>query len=1161
MPVQVHRAAATGELVDALGDLLSTPLPDPFDQELVVVPAKGVERWLAQRLSHRLGAGPRGGDGVCAGVRFMSPHSLHALLTGIRSPADDPWHPDRSAWALLGVLQDSLGEDWCRPLAVHLGHESATPDLDAERRAARRSRRWSVAHRLAGLIASYADQRPALLTAWAAGEEESLAPDLRWQPELYRRLVAAVAARDGEPAPDVRHRDLVRSLLRDDADVPGLARAGLPARLSLFGYTRLSVTQIELLAALAHRREVHLWLPLASPALWDDVRAHLPADHRPVPRVEDASADLVEHRLLASLGRDTRELPRVLSPLLDDAVDHVVPAPRGTRDATTRLQWLQDDIRADREPAAAERAARVPETADSSIQVHACHGAARQVEVLREVLTGLLEDDPTLEPRDIIVLCPDVDTFAPLVQAAFGLPEVAEAAEGGGHPGHRLRVTLADRAPTTTNPLLDLAVRLLDLSRARLTTTEVLDLLDTDVVRRRFAFSEEELDRLARWIGDVGIRWGLDAEHRAPFAMAGVPENTWRAGTDRLLAGVALGEHDVHGDHGFDATLPLDDVASTDVDLAGRFVEFLDRLDLAFEAFRSASTTTAWATALADAVTSLGDVAPSEAWQRADLERELTAMTTAADDADTGPHLVAVEVRRLLAGRWRGRPTRAGFRLGTITVCTMVPMRSVPHRVVCLLGLDDGAFPRTPAPDGDDVLARRPLTGERDLRSEDRQLLLDAVMAAQDTLVATYTGFNEQNGSPRPPAVPLGELLDAAQQAAGGGSPVLLHHPLQSADARNFTPGALVPDRVFSFDTAGRRAAEAAASVDADVAPTPPSTTSELLPPPPDAGADLDLEDLVAFFKDPARAFLVGRLGVTLPWEEEPPAEGIPIELDGLEKWGVGDRVLTAVLEGRSPEEAMLAELRRGHLPPRHLGNEALTEIVGRLRPVAELTQRLRGRAHPAQPAVDVLLPDSGGRRLVGSVAGVTDDALVAATYSSTKGQARLATWIRVLALRASHPATAWQGHTIGRFGSVRRPQASHHEVTAPAPDTAAAVLADLVHLRDLGRRGLLPAPVETTAAVGAALWNDHTDAQPSAPDRTRTAALEPWTGKDLGPSGWMDGENARPAWSRMFGPAAPVDVVLARRIRDASGRSELGLESLARAIWFPLLDAERRHT
>ncbi len=327
-----------------------------------------------------------------------------------------------------------------------------------------------------------------------------------------------------------------------------------------------------------------------------------------------------------------------------------------------------------------------------------------------------------------------------------------EDSPGGGHPAHRLRVRLADRALSSTNPLLALAGRLVELAGGRVTASDVLDLAGSEACRLRFGLGDDDLDRIARWVGQAGIRWGLDAPHRAAFSMARFEHNTWRAGLDRVLLGVAMSGDD-HRRVG--RGLPVDDVGSSDIDLVGRLAELVDRLDGCVTALSTADDAASWMSALTDGVRSLGDVAADDAWQLAQLERELSRAAAAAADGP-GVRLRLADVRALLVSRLGGRPTRANFRTGTLTVCTMVPMRSVPHRVVCLVGLDDGVFPRSLAPDGDDVLARDPLTGERDVRSEDRQLLLDAVLAATETLVVTCTGANEHSGAPPAPRGPPG---------------------------------------------------------------------------------------------------------------------------------------------------------------------------------------------------------------------------------------------------------------------------------------------------------------------------------------------------------------------------------------------------------------------
>ena len=316
---------------------------------------------------------------------------------------------------------------------------------------------------------------------------------------------------------------------------------------------------------------------------------------------------------------------------------------------------------------------------------------------------------------------------------------------------------LADRALTQTNPLFGVAAQLLEIAGSRATASQVLDLAEAAPVRARFGFSDDNLETISQWVRQSGIRWGFDAAQRAPFGLDRFVHNTWRFGVDRILTGVAMSDD---SQAWLGTALPLDDVGSNTVELAGRFAEFVDRLSRIAERLTGPQTLSDWLDALRDGVDLLTRVDANDAWQSSQLQREFSKiLSEAGSRVDTQMRLT--DVRSMLAGHLAGRPTRANFRTGTLTVCTMVPMRSVPHRVVCLVGLDDGVFPRLETADGDDALAREPLTGERDIRSEDRQLLLDAICAATETLVVTYTGTDEHSGHHRPAAVPLLEVLDA----------------------------------------------------------------------------------------------------------------------------------------------------------------------------------------------------------------------------------------------------------------------------------------------------------------------------------------------------------------------------------------------------------------
>ncbi|RNI19859.1 exodeoxyribonuclease V subunit gamma [Flexivirga caeni] len=1121
MTLILHRAERTDALADGLARLLLDPLPDPFVQELVIVPTRGVERWLAQSLSGRLGTGPRGSDGICAGVRFVAPHSLVAMLT--TRDRDDPWHPDRLVWPLLETVDASLDETWCAVLAAHLGHRSA--DQLAEHRA---GRRYAVARRLAGLFSSYAIQRPQLLIDWAAGQFTDgaggdLDDDLHWQAKLWGALLPRVDA----PPPHERHRDALEVLRAGGDPSPN---AILPERLSLFGHTRMPVTEVELLAALAEHRDVHLWLPQPSGALWEELRSR---GSGAVPRKDDDSADAVRHPLLATLGRDSRELQRSLPPH-DDQTDPVAASTR----STTVLGHLQQDLHDNAAPDRARREDRVVPPDDRSVQVHACHGLARQVEVLREVVTGLLQDDPGLEPRDILVMCPDIESYAPLIQAAFGLAESAGHTPTAAHPAHMLRVKLADRSLATTNPLFEIASVLIDFAVGRVRVSELHAVLSTDPVRRRFELDEDDLARIADWTTAAEIRWGLDAEHRQRYQLGGYDQNTWQFGLRRLLLGVAT-----TGDSGtVGSVLPVDDVASGDIGLVGRFAEFVDRLETAVDALATAHTVDAWMGALRQGVATLCLVPLENSWQQTQFDRELEQVRSLAA---ASTQLRVSDIRHLLRGHLEGRATRANFRTGTLTVCTMMPMRSVPHRVICLLGLDDGVFPRGAGTDGDDVLARRPMTGERDVRSEDRQLLLDAVLAATDHLIVTYSGAGEHTGQERPPAAPLGELIDAVRRTATwpDDRDVVVRHPLQPFDIRNLMPGVLDTSQAFSFDRlslAGARAAQHQVTRDPRLLPEPLRTP---------ATDEVSLADLLKFFEDPARWFVRQRLDVALPFEIDEVPDTMPIELDALQKWQIGDRALADSMRGISRDEIARMERLRGAIPPGTLGAGAVEWAVDGVGAVRAPISTLLG-VDDTSIDLEVALP--GGRRLTGTVSGLRGDIHLAVGYSTLKAKQRLQSWIVLLALTAGAPDRQWCTVTAGWLRGGARRQAGYYTAGPLDQEVALSGLAELVDVFVRGMDEPIPLPLQTSLAYAEALRR--------SPERTRAASYagaQRWESRDF------PGEADDAAQRLIHGGVIDFATLAGEQPRDDeawnAATSRLGQYALR--VWPPMLAAQRSGT
>lgn len=1125
MSLQIHRAERADRLVGALGDLLSAPLADPFATEIISVPTPGVERWLAQSLSTRLGSSPGRNDGICVGVQFPSPHRLVARVLDTVAPTEhdvDPWRPQRAVWPLLGVIDGCRDEPWAAVLWSYLG---------AQGDQARAGRRWSTAHHLAGLFGRYASTRPTMLDQWRRGldvdvDGRPLSPDRVWQAELWRRLRAEL----GTPSPAERVATALPALAAGSADLD------LPERLSVFGASRFDPDHLRVLTTLATERDVHLWLPHPSAGLWERLRPVLAESRHARRRVDDHSEDAVRHRLLAYLGRDSRELQLLLAATKVKTLDHYHPPLPATAVATL-LSRLQSDIATDqptRPPG--ERPPLAPE--DHSVQVHASHGPDRQVEVLRELLVGLLADDPTLEPRDILVMCPDIETFAPLIAATFGLDTAESEAE---HPGHRLRVRLADRSLRQTNPLLAIIARLVALAESRLEAATLLDLAATPAVARKFGFRADDLERLHDLVLGSGVRWGLDAPHRSRFGMGEFAQNTWAAGLQRLLLGVTMDETDQHF---IGTTLPMDDVDSADVDLVGRLAEYVGRVREIVDRCAVRQSLANWVELFKQALSLLTAVPTADSWQLGHAYAELGRLASDADQAAPGVdiELGLPEVSALLTETFRGRPTRANFRTGTLTMCTMMPMRSVPHRVVCLLGLNDGVFPRAARLDGDDITQLDAWVGDRDSRSEDRQLLLDAIMSARDQLLIIYAGMDPRSGKETAPAVPIGELLGALDGTAQGPDgisvrqAVTVQHPLQPFDERNFTPGSLTgpgddsaPAPVFSFDRASLRGVRATVRDQRQPDGQQLSEVVQLAP----LGAEWapNLADLLRFLGHPLRTLLRDRAGLSSWRDDDDADEQIPVELDGLERWAIGDRLLRQHLHGQGLDQLVASEWRRGTLPPRMFGQQSIDRVR---QSVAELATNAAPFLDGSPERLDVVV-DLGTDRLTGSVPRVFGDDIVRVSYSQLSAKARLQSWVELLALSAAYPQRDWRAVTLGKGGT---------SVLGPVPSRwATVVLADLV---DLQRTGLCE-PIPFAPKTSAEYARIRRAGRELDPYRTPLEKI------------WQQERDA--TYEQFFGAGVTLETLLGMPSVPSEVRGDLGEPSrfgtLARRVFHLLLNCE----
>ncbi len=942
----VHRGNRLERLAECLAELLAGGPDDPLAERPVVVDRGALARWLALRLAER--------DGVCAGVRFVLPATLaweiaRALL-GELAPAEG-FTPEALAWRIAALLEDPPGGAQAAALRAYLERVAASPARAGE---GGERERHALAARLAALYDRYLVYRPDWLRDWQAGRGEP-----HWQGELWRALVAAAGA---------DHWAAVQARLLAALERAGPPPGVLPGRLCVLLGAPLSPCYSELLAALGRHCDLHLLVPDPCAEYWGDLCSPREAARRQSAGGGEELHLEVGNPLLASLGAPARAFLDQLLELAGDDREHFeAPA------EDCALGVVQADLLALRDPRGEPPV--VLAAGDDSLQVHACHGPVREVEVLRDRLLALFEAEPGLDPGEVLIAAPDITRYAPFLDAVLA----------AGEP--RIPVALREAAP---RPLAEALLALLDTAAGRLELDGVLDLLARPALRRRFGLGEGELEQVGEALRRAGVRWGRDAEARARLGLPAVAEHSWRFGLDRLLLGHALEA----AEETFAGAAPLDGLLEAGIlgELA-RFAEGLCRLG---ERLAEPRPVAAWCALLHETAAEFLALDDPELEDPAGLAGAIEALARAARAGGyAGPVGFAVIRERLAAALAPGALGPA--LVGAVNCCSMTAARAIPFAVICLLGLDDGVFPRAERDPGLDLSAARPRRGDRSLRDDDRQLLLDALLAARRCLYLSYTGADVHDDSPIPPSPVLGELLDYldARFRGPGGAPgsqaLLVRHPLQPFSSRYFTgqPG------LFSYSAALAEASRAGAGRRRE-----PRFFAAPLAAPEPPPEPLALEELIEFWCHPARALLRGRLGVALEegGVEAPASE--PFLLDGLERWALDQRLLGRRLAGLDPDADLALMRAEGRLPHGEMGQATLAEERARVGPFAARVEAEGG----ARRAARALAAELAGVRIEGVLEGLGADGCFAWRLGRRRARDRLAVWIRHLLLCLAAP-------------------------------------------------------------------------------------------------------------------------------------------------------------
>ena len=951
---RIHQSNRLERLADLLAELCREPSGGPLDPEAIVVPNPGMARWLSLRLADRLG--------VCANVTFPLPATFTWDVWSATLPsvaAEPAFSVSELTWRIFALLDHVATEPVFRPLASYLKDDD---DL----------RRFELAEHIAEVFDQYLVYRPEMIVAWEEGQTY-YPPETRdesWQAELWRRV-------GGDTKP--RHRARL-ALEFERVSLRRLAAADLPPRVLVFGIPALARMHIATLRRLSEVRPVDVFVVNPCRMFWEDILP--PSDIARLAGETDPADLFLEtgNPLLASLGRQGRDFVSMLELGETEGTESFVD-PLDQAEPARMLDILQGDILdlRTRGDAPGEDAPVPVPPGDASVQIHACHSAMREVEVLHDRLLDLFASRPELEPSQVRVMTPDIEAYAPMIDAVFGTAT-----------GRReIPYAIADRPPRAERSTIAAFLALLELPAARFDATSLLALLETPAVRTRFGIPEAELPRVAQWLRTSGIRWGIDAAHRAQLGLPAMDENTWRFGLDRLMLGHAMAGR---GRRMFDGILPVDDVEGADAVLMGRLHAFAEEVFGCSRHLTDPRTAAEWRDVLIDVLDRF--FAGSEAEE--DVETLRGTIRRFSEEAERAgcveplsSRLVVHELDRLLrqpGGAW-------AFLSGAVTFCTMVPMRNIPAAVVCLLGMNEQTYPRSRRPPGFDLMPRHPQKGDRWRTDDDRYLFLEALLSARDTFYVSYVGRDIRDNTEASPSILVSELRDVI-----GPDAPRTEHPLQAFSPRYFSSQ---PD-LFSYDDDLRDAAETARRAGVD----PPQRVGAFVPHPLSEPSEewrtVRLDALLRFFRDPTKYFVKNRLGVLVD-----PSEGLvetsePFDLQKLGRYEVQQRLLELTLSGRAGDEILALVRATGLLPLGHVGENAIEGLHAGAARISERIAPWLDQETLAPQSVDLAF---GDLRLVGSVSGLTPHGLLRFGFGDINGREHLQLWVRHLALNLLAPS------------------------------------------------------------------------------------------------------------------------------------------------------------
>lgn len=928
----LHSSNKTENLVAHLTAVIeNSPLSSPFAKEVFLIQSQGMERWLSQQLASQFK--------VWGNYEFLFPgRFFSSLAQNIDSRLSDAvFERNVMLWRIEALLRKLEGDEFL-PLQQYLSGENIA------------LKRYQLAQQLAQIFDQYQMMRPDMLAAWQKGQLLYQTATERWQQALWLQITAQTG---------VKHRgslwlDVIAKL---NGAEPGAFSRQLPERISVFGLNTMPPLFLSYLEGLSKHCQVHLYLLNPAQDFWADLESK---------RQRTGDENFTGHPLLSTFGQQGREFQEML---LEQAQFDVEPESFELSEALNNLQQLQNDI-------LNNRLDRQILQKDDSISIHACHSRMREVEVLRNQLLQSLETDATLELRDIVVMAPDIQEYEPFISAVFD----------------DIQHAVADRSLRLSNSALDAFIRFLSLSQSRFGWQAVLDLLEQPVVYPGFGLSETDLELIKYWVQDTHVRWGKSAKHKQELGLPELNENTWQAALDRLLMGYAMGSDDefIYAPEGIDGVLPYVDIEGSSALALGGLCDFMQLLFKASAELKQVKTLKSWSAQLyyyADQL--LAAAEPVERQQLNELLAELSADLAAVHNADVELQVIVT----WLEGMVSERKSSNGFLRGQLTFCSMLPMRSIPFKVIALLGMNDGEFPKVERNPTFDLLAQNFRKGDRSRRADDRYQFLEILLSARQQLIMTYIGQSISHNEAIPPSVVISELLEVLQESYHL-SGLITRQPLQPFSPHYFDGTS----DLFSFSEADCETARALFGR-GDRPPAVADLWWQGAVPEDDAAAEvIELNELFSFFQHPQRYFMRRQMDLRFNGIAADAEEREPFSIADLDGYAIYHEWIREMLNGEEvPVKKLQAQGRWLSGVPGELEFDrqqaVINEFVGRIK-----AKNIGAPLDDLPVDIHVPAPDRT-YRLVGKLGNRYENGSLIYRYANLKGKDFICAWLHALCI------------------------------------------------------------------------------------------------------------------------------------------------------------------